>query len=89
MALPIAAHKDAILALIRANPVVIITGEPGTGKTTQIPQYLLDCRDLPRTLGCRSLKIVVTQPRRVAAVAMARRVAYERKTRLGHEVHPT
>ena len=88
MDLPILAHKEAILALVRANPVVIITGEPGTGKTTQIPQYLLDCRDLPRTLGCRSVKIVVTQPRRVAAVAMARRVAYERKARLGHEVSP-
>lgn len=86
MELPIAQHREELLALVRAHPVVIVTGEPGTGKTTQVPQYLLDCRELAKLLGCRSLKVVVTQPRRVAAVAMARRVASERHVKLGHEV---
>ncbi|CAG9319735.1 DHX40 [Blepharisma stoltei] len=84
--LPIHKYKDQILQLICENPIVMITGEPGSGKTTQIPQYLLESSDLPRILKSSKLKIAITQPRRVAAIAMARRVSYERKCGLGKEV---
>jgi len=56
--------------LIKNNKVVVLTGETGSGKTTQIPQYLAaEC-------GWKG-RIGVTQPRRVAAVSVARRVAEE------------
>ena len=56
---------------------VIVVGDTGSGKTTQLPQILLD-----RGLG----PICVTQPRRVAAIAAARRIAQERRSRVGDEV---
>ena len=68
-ALPIAAHREEILSLIASNQVIIVTGETGSGKTTQVPQYILD--KWPRS------SIIVTQPRRIAATSIARRVAGE------------
>jgi HrpA-like RNA helicase len=83
--LPVFSYLDDIISSVSQNPITIITGEPGSGKTTQIPQILLDS-DIGNTLNSSYLKVAVTQPRRVAAIAMARRVSYERRVRLGNEV---
>ncbi len=78
--LPIFPHREELLKAIRDNQIVIIDGETGSGKTTQIPQYLHE-------VGYTKLgKIGVTQPRRVAAMSVAARVAKEMGVKLGHEV---
>lgn len=74
--MPIFPYKDEILEKIRKNPVVIITAETGSGKTTQVPQYLLD----------EGYNIVVTQPRRLAARTVAQRVAAEYGSEFGDVV---
>lgn len=66
---------------IKANPVTILIGETGSGKSTQIPQFLMD-EISPMHKGA----IAVTQPRRVAAINLATRVAQEHGCRIGHEV---
>jgi len=82
--LPVAAFKDEIIELLSSNAIIVVVGETGSGKTTQIPQYLFDSERFRETFaGGQKLRIAVTQPRRVAAVAMARRVAQERGVRLG------
>ncbi len=76
-ALPIAAEADRIVALIREHPVVVIAGETGSGKTTQLPKLCLAAgRGAAGMIGC-------TQPRRIAARAVASRVAEELGTPLG------
>ncbi len=75
--LPIAAHADEIIALIRAHQVVVIAGETGSGKTTQLPKLCLAAgRGAAGMIGC-------TQPRRIAARSVARRVAEELQVPLG------
>ncbi|KAG5468370.1 hypothetical protein LSCM1_02350 [Leishmania martiniquensis] len=74
--LSIAQHKHEILEAVRKNPIVIICGTTGCGKTTQVPQYILDEETLKGNGGRCS--IVVTQPRRLSAVSIAQRVAAER-----------
>ncbi|RWS22482.1 putative ATP-dependent RNA helicase DHX37-like protein, partial [Leptotrombidium deliense] len=69
--LPILAEEQIIMETVRYNPVVVICGETGSGKTTQVPQFLFEAG------YARSAKICVTEPRRVAAISMSRRVAYE------------
>jgi ATP-dependent helicase HrpA len=78
--LPITAKRDEIVAAIRAHPVVIIAGETGSGKTTQIPKMCLQAG-----LGVEG-KIGCTQPRRVAALSISRRIAEELGVRWGQEV---
>lgn len=79
--LPIAQLKDQLLYTIESHPVTIIVGETGSGKTTQIPQYLLNSG------WCSSgSQIAVTQPRRIAATSVAARVAEELGTPLGQKV---
>ncbi|KAL0960841.1 hypothetical protein HGRIS_005857 [Hohenbuehelia grisea] len=78
--LPIAQGKDALLEEIRRNDVTILLGETGSGKTTQVPQYILE-----GGLADKGM-IAVTQPRRVAATSLAARVSVERNTKLGHLV---
>ncbi|KAL7119617.1 hypothetical protein ACP275_02G073900 [Erythranthe tilingii] len=74
--LPIAELKDDILHLLEENSVVVICGETGCGKTTQVPQYILDNMiEAERGGYCN---IVCTQPRRIAAISVAERVADER-----------
>src|SRR5690606_15168132 len=76
-ALPIAAEADRIVALIRDHPVVVVAGETGSGKTTQLPKLCLAAgRGVAGAIGC-------TQPRRIAARAVAARVAGELATPLG------
>lgn len=81
--LPVRQHEGDIISAVRSNTVIIVTGETGSGKTTQLPQMLLDA---PGVLGEVQASIAVTQPRRVAAISVARRVAHERKARVGGEV---
>jgi ATP-dependent helicase HrpA len=78
--LPITARKDEIVAAIRAHQVVIIAGETGSGKTTQLPKMCLDAG-----LGI-SAKIGCTQPRRVAALSISRRIAEELSVTWGRQV---
>ncbi|QDQ12377.1 ATP-dependent RNA helicase HrpA [Streptomyces spectabilis] len=78
--LPVSQKKDAILEAIRDHQVVIVAGETGSGKTTQIPKI---CLELGR--GVRGL-IGHTQPRRIAARTVAERVADELNTPLGEAV---
>jgi len=78
--LPITARKDDIVAAIRAHQVVVIAGETGSGKTTQIPKMCLEAG-----LGIEA-KIGCTQPRRVAALSISRRIAEELNVNWGREV---
>jgi ATP-dependent helicase HrpA len=75
--LPITAKADEIVRLIRDNQVVVLAGETGSGKTTQLPKLCLAAgRGSAGLIGC-------TQPRRIAARAVARRVASELGTQVG------
>ncbi|RLO07253.1 hypothetical protein DYB28_011756, partial [Aphanomyces astaci] len=75
--LPIEVREKEILYAVETSSVVILAGETGSGKTTQTPQYLYRAK-----FG----KIAVTQPRRIAAITVAERVASEMGVRLGGEV---
>ncbi|XP_059143028.1 probable ATP-dependent RNA helicase DHX37 [Physella acuta] len=70
--LPILAEEQVVMETISENPVVIICGETGSGKTTQVPQFLYEA-GYAHDKGI----IAVTEPRRVAAISMAKRVAAE------------
>ncbi len=78
--LPITSRKDDIVAAIREHQVVVIAGETGSGKTTQIPKMCLEAG-----LGIEA-KIGCTQPRRVAALSISRRIADELNVAWGREV---
>ncbi|CAN1351884.1 DExH-box ATP-dependent RNA helicase DExH6 [Linum perenne] len=80
--LPIAAFSDAIKSTIESNQVVLISGETGCGKTTQVPQFLLD-HLWSRGEVC---KIVCTQPRRISAMSVADRISQERGQVTGDDV---
>jgi len=79
--LPIFPFRESLLEAVDNHQVLIIEGETGSGKTTQIPQYLFEAG---YTDG--SMKIGCTQPRRVAAMSVAARVAEEMNVKLGSEV---
>lgn len=108
-ALPIFEFKQDIINAVINNLFCIVTGETGSGKTTQIPQYVVDhislsdllnplsevqqtqypfelSKTAPVSISSRSLRTVVTQPRRVAAIQMAKRVAFESHSDLGGHV---
>lgn len=78
--LPITARREEIVAAIRQNQVVILAGETGSGKTTQLPKMCLEAlHDVRGQIGC-------TQPRRVAAMSVSKRVAEELNVPWGREV---
>ncbi|KAL1401752.1 hypothetical protein pipiens_006386 [Culex pipiens pipiens] len=79
--LPVYPFKEDLIAAIKEHQVLIIEGETGSGKTTQIPQYLYEAgfTNDGKKIGC-------TQPRRVAAMSVAARVAQEMSVKLGNEV---
>ena len=78
--LPIIAKKDEIIAAISKHPVVIIAGETGSGKTTQIPKFCLAAgRGIDGLIGC-------TQPRRIAAITVCQRIAEELGQKQGNAV---
>src|SRR5690349_5370706 len=78
--LPVSQRRDDILAAIRDHQVVVVAGETGSGKTTQLPKM---CLELGR--GLRG-QIGHTQPRRIAARTVAERIAEELKVPLGEAV---
>ncbi len=69
--LPISRHRQEIAAALRRHQVIVVVGETGSGKTTQLPKIALE------VAGNRRGKLGCTQPRRLAAVAVARRIAEE------------
>ncbi|KAK4786842.1 hypothetical protein SAY86_010675 [Trapa natans] len=79
--LPVYKYRTAILYLVEHHATTVIVGETGSGKTTQIPQYLKEAgwADGGRIIAC-------TQPRRLAVQAVASRVAEEMEVKLGEEV---
>ncbi|KFH66007.1 hypothetical protein MVEG_08108 [Podila verticillata NRRL 6337] len=77
-ALPIYDHRDGLMDAIRDNGILVVIGETGSGKTTQLPRYAIE--------EFRGMKVGVTQPRRIAAISVARRVAEEYDCRLGDTV---
>ena len=79
--LPIFDFRSGLLEAIADHQVLIVVAETGSGKTTQLPQYL---HEAGYTKG--GMKIGCTQPRRVAAMSVAARVADEMGVRLGQEV---
>ena len=77
--LPIAAFRTQFVNAVSFHQVTVVVGETGSGKSTQMPQYLLES-------GVVSGRVAVTQPRRVAAVSVAARVAEEVGCRVGELV---
>lgn len=79
--LPVYEFKDELEQKVRDNQVIIVEGETGSGKTTQIPQFLLKMLAKPgqKAIAC-------TQPRRVAAMSIAKRVAEEMDVTMGEQV---
>ncbi|XP_010414781.1 PREDICTED: DExH-box ATP-dependent RNA helicase DExH7, chloroplastic-like [Camelina sativa] len=75
-ALPISEVKNGILQHLREKDVLVVCGETGSGKTTQVPQYILD--DMIDSGHGGYCNIICTQPRRIAAISVAQRVADER-----------
>ena len=83
-------YRQQIIRSVQHNPTTIIVGETGSGKTTQIAQYLHESGlfqfILIHPLRTRDGVIGITQPRRVAAITVAKRVAEERGCKVGGEV---
>ena len=80
--LPVYQFKDELIQCVKENQIIVVEGETGSGKTTQIPQFLLEAglsKQGKKTIAC-------TQPRRVAATSIAARVAEEMDVELGSEV---
>uniref|UniRef100_A0A5B7BJH8 RNA helicase n=1 Tax=Davidia involucrata TaxID=16924 RepID=A0A5B7BJH8_DAVIN len=84
--LPIVMMEQEIMEAINENTSIIICGETGCGKTTQVPQFLYEAGFSSNKSNFRSGIIGVTQPRRVAVLATAKRVSFELGLRLGKEV---
>ena len=86
--LPVSGKREEITAAIAAHQVVIVCGETGSGKTTQLPKILLAMGrgKLNYPAGQRAKLIGHTQPRRIAASSVAKRIAEELKTPLGEVV---
>lgn len=88
--LPVFAYRQDIIESVKNNPTTIIVGETGSGKTTQIAQYLLESGYFKFIYFLSIIHsdgiIGIAQPRRVAAITVAKRVAEERGTELGDEV---
>lgn len=82
--LPAYKEREALLRAISENQVVVVSGETGCGKTTQLPQYILEAEiEAARGATCN---IICTQPRRISAMSVAERVAAERGENLGESV---
>ncbi|KAF5734543.1 hypothetical protein HS088_TW15G00035 [Tripterygium wilfordii] len=82
--LPAYKERDSSLKVISENQVVVISGETGCGKTTQLPQFILESEiEAARGAAC---SIICTQPRRISAMSVSERVAAERGEQLGESV---
>jgi hypothetical protein len=80
--LPVFAWREELLKTIGANRVTVVEGETGSGKTTQVPQFVMEDA-AARGIACN---VVVAQPRRISAMSVAERVASERGERIGGTV---
>ncbi|EGW31279.1 uncharacterized protein SPAPADRAFT_140212 [Spathaspora passalidarum NRRL Y-27907] len=80
--LPVHAQRDQFLETFHSSQIMVFVGETGSGKTTQIPQFVL-YDEMPHLTG---MQVACTQPRRVAAMSVAARVADEMDVKLGEEV---
>lgn len=70
-------NRERVVELVRRHPVVVVAGDTGCGKSTQVPQYLLSA-------GFSS--IACTQPRRIACISLAKRVSFESLNQYGSQV---
>ncbi|XP_057684908.1 probable ATP-dependent RNA helicase DHX34 [Corythoichthys intestinalis] len=75
--LPIYQYRERVVELVRQNPVVVVAGDTGCGKSTQVPQYLL---------SAGFSEIACTQPRRIACISLAKRVSFESLNQYGSKV---
>ncbi|XP_008802398.1 DExH-box ATP-dependent RNA helicase DExH1 isoform X2 [Phoenix dactylifera] len=82
--LPAFKVKDEFLKAIADNQVLVVSGETGCGKTTQLPQFILE-EEIERLRGAEC-NIICTQPRRISAISVAARIASERGENLGETV---
>lgn len=82
--LPVFQHRVQVLEALRRHRVVVIAGETGSGKSTQIPQFILEEILGKEEKEARQCNVVVTQPRRISAMSLASRVNQE----LGSEDQP-
>ncbi|KAJ8936706.1 hypothetical protein NQ318_020318 [Aromia moschata] len=78
--------KKDILNTINQSQVVVVSGETGCGKSTQVPQFILDEWISNYSKDSRHIEIVCTQPRRISAIGVAERVADERIENVGNTV---
>ncbi|EXB55979.1 putative pre-mRNA-splicing factor ATP-dependent RNA helicase [Morus notabilis] len=84
--LPVWQQKDEFMQVLRNNQTLILVGETGSGKTTQIPQFVLEAVEAEYPDKRRKWMVACTQPRRVAAMSVSRRVAEEMDVTIGEEV---
>ena len=83
-ALPIGQIREPLLRALQVGQVAVVSGGTGSGKSTQCPQYILE--DAILNLNGAQTEIIVTQPRKIAAVSVAQRVAAERDEEVGNSV---
>uniref|UniRef100_A0A7S0QYN8 RNA helicase n=1 Tax=Cryptomonas curvata TaxID=233186 RepID=A0A7S0QYN8_9CRYP len=86
VALPVFEFKDRFIEIVKQNQITVLVGETGSGKTTQITQFLLDGGFCVKGSDGKIKGVACTQPRRVAAMSVARRVSEEMDVELGQEV---
>jgi len=75
--LPVYQHRHRVMEALQRHRVVVVAGETGSGKSTQIPQFLLEELLLGTAGDARPCNVVVTQPRRISAMSLATRVNQE------------
>jgi HrpA-like RNA helicase len=76
--------REQILLMVEENPVIVVKGEPGCGKSTQVPQYIMEHWEASHQ-GAHC-NIIITQPRRLSAISLAEWVARERQERVSDKV---
>ncbi|CAI7810573.1 unnamed protein product, partial [Closterium sp. NIES-53] len=79
--LPVWQQKQEFVDLLKKQQIIVLVGETGSGKTTQIPQFVVECLN-----ATNKKQVACTQPRRVAAMSVSRRVADEMDVTIGEEV---
>lgn len=82
--LPIKEFRNEILSKLRNNRVLLIEGDTGCGKTTQVPQFIMD--NFAWNGNATDCNILVSQPRRISAISLADRIAHEREETVGDVV---
>ncbi|KVH35856.1 hypothetical protein Ccrd_025810, partial [Cynara cardunculus var. scolymus] len=84
--LPVWHQKEEFLKALKDNQTLILVGETGSGKTTQIPQFVLEAVDVESADRRKKFMVGCNQPRRVAAMSVSRQVAEEMDVTIGEEV---